>query len=118
MKDEITILAILKVDFLFTFYILVIIATPKPSQSSKFSLEGFIISTSPPQPSEPIWTRGIHARPGASKGPRDFKFDIKHQFQAEAKSQNLKISNLKISNSQNLKIYKSQNLKIYKSQNL
>ena len=28
-------------------------ATPKPSQSSKFSLEGFIISTSPPPPPQP-----------------------------------------------------------------
>ena len=95
------------------------IATPKPSQSSKFSL-GALLSVpyaATAASSDPIWTRGIQARPGTSKAARDFKFDVKNHGQ----TQNLKISksiNLKISKSQNLKIYKSQNLKITKSINL
>ena len=39
---------------LFIEVISLVFATPKPSQSSKFSLEGFIISTSPPPPPPPL----------------------------------------------------------------
>ena len=70
---------------------------PLPSQVKAQSLAWrallSVLVHSRPQPSEPIWTRGIQARPGASKTARDFKFDIKNLGQTQS---------LKISKSQSL----------------
>ena len=64
-------------------------ATPKPSQSSKFSLEGFIISfratAAPPRhhratvPLQPGALKQRALKPGASKPARDFTFGIQER---------------------------------------
>ena len=58
-----------------------IIATPKPSKSSKLSLEGFIISFRSVRhtaavPLQPGALKPKALKPGASKPTRDFSFGI------------------------------------------